>query len=103
MAERSVIWTHTAIKQRRAVLEYWTKRNQSTLFAEKLIQVIAHRLDIIKKDPYAFPETDFKSVRFSAIGYFSLYYKVNPKKIIVMAFWDNRQDLKKLYKSLKED
>lgn len=35
MAKRIVKWTETAIKQRRAVLKYWTLRNKSTLYAEK--------------------------------------------------------------------
>jgi plasmid stabilization system protein ParE len=58
MAKRTIVWTETAAKQRRQILKYWTERNQSTTFAEKLIE------------------------------------------IIVMAFWDNRQDPKKLLKAI---
>jgi hypothetical protein len=39
MAERIVIWTETAARQRRDVLKYWSKRNGSTTYAEKLIHL----------------------------------------------------------------
>jgi hypothetical protein len=32
------------------------------------------------------------------MGHFSLYYKITPELIIVMAFWDNRQEPKTLLK-----
>jgi hypothetical protein len=34
------------------------------------------------------------------MGHFSLYYMVDEYQIIVMAFWDNRQDPEKLLKSI---
>ena len=36
MAKRKIVWTETAAKQRRDVLKYWTERNKSTTYAEKL-------------------------------------------------------------------
>jgi hypothetical protein len=33
------------------------------------------------------------------MGHFSLYYKITDKFIIVLAFWDNRQNPKELYAS----
>jgi hypothetical protein len=44
MAKKSIVWTETAIKQRRDVLKYWTLRNQSTVYAQKLISLIKERL-----------------------------------------------------------
>lgn len=49
MAKKSVVWTETAIKQRREILKYWTIRNQSTLYAKKLIELIKKRIDLILK------------------------------------------------------
>ena len=39
MAKRKIVWTVTAAKQRREVLKYWTERNKSTAYAEKLIEI----------------------------------------------------------------
>ncbi len=41
MAERVIVWTETAARQRREILKYWTKRNDTTTYAEKLIKLTA--------------------------------------------------------------
>lgn len=101
MAKRKIVWTETAAKQRREILIYWTERNKSTIYAEKLIEITADHLKVISKTPYAFKETEIDEVRESAMGHFSLYYKITSVQIIVMAFWDNRQDPKKLLKAIQ--
>lgn len=100
MAKRKIVWTDTAIRQRREILKYWTKKNGSATFAKKLIDITSEHLQVIIENPKAFKETDFNDVRESAMGHFSLYYRITPKQIIVMAFWDNRQDPKKLLESI---
>ena len=37
------------------------------------------------------------------MGNFSIYYKMLEDKLIVTAFWDNRQDPKKLFKLLNKN
>ncbi|WP_366944318.1 type II toxin-antitoxin system RelE/ParE family toxin [Fluviicola sp.] len=83
------------------MLRYWTERNQSTSYAEKLIEITAKHLKVITKNPEAFKESELNNIRESAMGHFSLYYKITPDQLIVMAFWDNRQDPKKLLKAIK--
>jgi plasmid stabilization system protein ParE len=100
MAKRKIVWTETAAKQRREILRYWTERNQSTAYAEKLIEITAKHLKGNSKNPEAFKESEIDEVRESAMGHFSLYYKINSDQIIVMSFWDNRQDPKKLLKAI---
>lgn len=100
MAKPKIVWTETAAKQRREILKYWTERNQSTSYAEKLIEVTAKHLKVITNNPEAFKESEIDNIRESAMGHFSLYYKITAEQLIVMAFWDNRQDPKKLLKSI---
>lgn len=100
MAKRKIAWTETAAKQRREILRYWTDRNKSTTYAEKLIEITAKHLKVISKNPEAFKETEIDDVRESAMGHFSLYYKIAPDQLIVVAFWDNRQDPKKFLKAI---
>ena len=35
------------------------------------------------------------------MGHFSIYYKLTKDKLIITAFWDNRQDPKKLLESIR--
>jgi plasmid stabilization system protein ParE len=103
MAQRNIVWTTTAVAQRRIILKYWTKRNGSTKYAEKLIKLISKHTSIIAKFPDSFKSTNFPGTRISSLGYYSILYKYNQENIIVTAFWDNRQDPKKLLKDLKTE
>ena len=100
MAKRKIVWTEKAAKQRREVLRYWTERNKSTTYAEKLIEITGKHIKVISKNPEAFKQSEIEGVRESAMGHFSLYYKITTDQIIVMAFWDNRKDPKKLFKAI---
>jgi plasmid stabilization system protein ParE len=100
MAERTVVWTETAVKQRREILKYWTNRNGSTKYAEKLIAITAVRIQHIVRHPESFKTTSFPETRVSAMGHFSIFYKLTADQIIITAFWDNRQDPKILFETL---
>lgn len=102
MAKRIVVWTNTAARQRREILKYWVKRNGTITYAEKLIKLTAHQLKIIKSNPLLFKKADFPETNVSVIGHFSIYYKSTKDLIIVTAFWDNRQDPKKILEILKK-
>lgn len=102
MAKRTVVWTKTAVKQRREILKYWITRNQTTTYAEKLIHVVSAHIKLIQQYPESFKMTEFPDTRVSPLGHFSIFYKVCDDKIIITAFWDNRQNLKKLVKLISE-
>jgi plasmid stabilization system protein ParE len=102
MAKRSVVWTETAARQRRNILKFWTERNGSTSFSEKLIKLIAIRIKVILGHPESFKSTTFPDTRESAMGHFSIFYKVTKEKLIITAFWDNRQDPKRLLEIFKK-
>ena len=102
MVKRTVVWTGTAARKRREILKYWTKHNGSTQYAEKLIRLIANQIQIILTHPQSFKSTTFPNTRESALGHFSIYYKLTKDKIIVTAFWDNRQDPKKLLEVIRK-
>ena len=94
MVKRTVVWTETAARQRRLILKYWIKRNGSTTYAEKLIKLTARQIQVIISHPESFKSTSYADTRESALGHFSIYYKFTKDKLIITAFWDNRQDPK---------
>jgi plasmid stabilization system protein ParE len=102
MANRVVIWTKTAIKQRRGILKYWTTRNKSSTYAIKLIRLINKLINRILKHPESFKLTEFPDTGKSALGHFSIFYKITDKELIITAFCDNRQDPKKLLELTKK-
>jgi plasmid stabilization system protein ParE len=101
MAKRAVKWTRTADIQFAGILEYWAKHNKSTEFSKKLISIVAMRTQQISESPLIYKSTDFGTTRVASLGNFSIFYEVTEDEIIITAFWDNRQDPKKLLRLLK--
>lgn len=99
---RQVVWTQTAARQRRNILEYWVDRNKSNTYSLKLLKASKSKTDLIAKNPELFRETNYPETRMAAMGHYSIFYKFNSAEIIITAFWDNRQDPKKLLKELKK-
>ena len=85
MAKRTVVWTETAAWQRREILKYWTKRNGSSKYAEKLIKLTSKQLIVILNNPESFKFSEYPNTRESAMGYFSIYYKITLEHIIITA------------------
>jgi toxin YoeB len=102
MALLKVFWTETAIKQRNHIFKYWNTRNQSTEYSKKVRLKINARINTLKSYPQAGKKTNFEGVRVSALGHFSILYKSDASTIIIVAFWDNRQDPKKLLTLLEK-
>ncbi|MEO9884071.1 MAG: type II toxin-antitoxin system RelE/ParE family toxin [Balneola sp.] len=101
MARRDVVWTRTADLQFIGILEYWVKRNKSNSYSKKLVNLVKYRTNQIAKTPFIYKSTDFKDIRVASLGNFSIFYKVTDTQIIISAFWDNRQDPKKLLEILQ--
>ena len=101
MAQRTVRWTRTADIQFVGILEYWAKRNKSNTYSKKLIKTVAARTGQIAAKPYIYKKADYPNTRVTSLGNYSICYKITGEEIIVSAFWDNRQDPKKLLKILR--
>lgn len=101
MAQRKVIWTQTADRQFLSILEFWVENNQSNKYSKELIKVVSERAEQIAKNPLMFKKTDYGEHRVASLGNFSIFYLVENTRIIISAFWDNRQDPDRLMKLLK--
>ncbi|MCZ4410031.1 type II toxin-antitoxin system RelE/ParE family toxin [Cryomorphaceae bacterium 1068] len=101
MAKRAVVWTRTADIQFVGILQFWVEKNKSNSYSKRLMSLVSDRTKQIAKNPFLYKSADFKDTRVASLGHFSIYYKVFDDRIIVTAFWDNRQDPKKLLNILK--
>ncbi|NRA92553.1 MAG: type II toxin-antitoxin system RelE/ParE family toxin [Psychroserpens sp.] len=102
MAKRTIKWTRTADIQYVGILEYWVKRNKSSTYSKKLIKIVAKRTEQLAETPFICKKAEFKDTHVASLGNFSIFYKVTDKEILITAFWDNRQDPKKLLQILKD-
>jgi len=103
VVKRNIVWTRTADVQFVGILEYWVKINKSNSFSKKFLKLVTERTLQISEKPFIYKSTDFKDVRVASLRNFSMYYKVTDEQIIVTAFWDNRQNSKKLLKILQNE
>ena len=101
MAQRKIIWTETAARQRRSILEYWLQRNQSPTYSLKLLRLSNEKVNLIAENPLIYKTAEFPDTHVATMGHFSLFYKITDNAIVITAFWDNRQDPKELLKLLK--
>ena len=101
MAKKRIVWTETAAKQRNSILKFWIKNNQSKAYSLKLLELSNEKTEIIAKNPELYKKSDYPDTRVASMGHFSIYYKIEVDAIIITAFWDNRQDPKKLLKELQ--
>jgi len=103
MVQLKVFWTKTAIKQRNYVFKYWNERNKSAEYSKRLNIKIMERTSLLKSQPKLGVRSDFKSVRIVSLGHYSILYKIEEQKIIIVGFWDNRQDPDKLLRYITND
>lgn len=97
-----IIWTKTAIIQRRKILSYWKERNKSAIYPKKLLVEISQRVQFLVNNPECYIKTEFPDIRVSTLGHYNIFYKITSTELIVVAFWDNRRNPKALSKILKK-
>ena len=102
MAELSIYWTNTALKQRNYTFDYWNDRNKSTTYSKKLNSSIKERTYILKTNPELGKKTEFNNTRVISLGHYSILYRKVNSKIIITGFWDNRQNPDKLLNFLNQ-
>jgi hypothetical protein len=74
MAELTIFWTNTALKQRNYTFEYWNERNKSTTYSKKLNSSIKERTNILKTNPELGKKTEFNNTRVISLGHYSILY-----------------------------
>ena len=83
MAQLTINWTETAIRQRNYIFEYWIERNKSTTHAKKLNEKIKERTNLLKQNPDLGKKTDFNNTRVVSLGHYSILYQKSNTKIII--------------------
>jgi toxin YoeB len=73
---KRIVWTNTAKKARRDILEYWIKHNGSNTYSKNLSRLFRIKVALLQSGHYLGKPTDFKDVRVSLVSHFSIFYKV---------------------------
>jgi toxin YoeB len=94
--DRVIIWTAPAKNDIQQITIYWNNRNKSNTYALKLRSIIREKLAFIKAFPFIGIITEYPNVRCFIIKDYKLFYLITDESIIVLRFWDTRQNPNKL-------
>lgn len=96
MASREIRWTLRATQDKLAIYEYWTNRNKSILYAQKLERLFNEVLKIAVNYPSAGIKTESIDIRIQIIKDFKIVYRTKENILEILAIWDTRQKPKNL-------
>jgi plasmid stabilization system protein ParE len=96
MASRKIVWTSIAKIQLIDILKYFNSRNKSSFYSQKLNKKVQTELNILILQPHIGKKTDAINVRGLYIQNYIVFYEINEKHIIILSFWDTRQNPSKL-------
>ena len=99
---KKIIWSDTAQKDRKDILQYWRNRNKSLVYCVKLNKVFDEAAESIAKFPNIGKPSGYKDSRIKIIKDYLLVYKEFDKFISIITIWDARQNPLKLEKILEE-
>lgn len=101
MAGLELFWSETALKQRNDTFKFWNKKNGSKVYSQRLNLLIKDRSNKLLLFPEIGRRVEIDQIRVISIEHFSLFYEKYDDKIVIISFWDNRRNPKKLLKILK--
>ena len=93
---KKIKWSPLAARKFDEILEYWTNRNKSEFFSEKLIDLFEDATELIANFPEMGRSTDIENVRQKLVRDYLIFYEVDGEIINILTVWDSRQDPDKL-------
>ncbi len=96
MVKREVIWTKVSEIQLQEILEFYTKRNKSKIYARKLYKKFKTELLAAAKNPEIGIKTKLDQIRGLIIEEYILFYEILEDRILILKVWDCRQNPDKL-------
>ena len=91
MASREIRWTLKATQDKLAIYEYWTNRNKSILYAQKLERLFNEVLKIAVNYPSAGIKTESIDIRIQIIKDFKIEQKKTYWKFLQFGIQDKSQ------------
>lgn len=98
---RRIVLSELARSDRRRILEYWNKRNQSKAYSRKLNEQFSQALKLISLYPQIGKQTDDQNLRVKIVSHYLIFYEMKKDTIYVLTIWDSRRDPKELEKIVR--
>jgi plasmid stabilization system protein ParE len=99
---KQVIWSRVAHQNRIQILDYWIKRNKSSVYSRKLNQLFEDTADLIGKYPKIGKNTEVPTIRIKIVKDYYFTYRETDRTIEILTIWDSRQDPSKFKRIIKK-
>lgn len=95
MAQRKIIWSQRSEEELLGVLEFYNARNGSTTYSKKLLSSVDKLVDLLPNNKHLGRLSENGSTRVVVKKEFLIFYEIFKDAIVIVSFWDNRQDIAK--------
>ena len=92
MAKYKIDWSTEARLDLIDILEYYNKRNKSSIYSNKLNSKINRSARLISKNPFIGLQSEIESVRALITGDYQIIYELTDNLILITMIWDCRRD-----------
>lgn len=87
-----VVWTASAIRDRKAILRYWKDRNGNTTYSQKLHAQWEAVIKLLTVNPFLGRPTRFAEIRVRLVGHYNIFYQPSRDLILIVRIIDGRRD-----------
>lgn len=101
MAKR-IVWTSKADQIYSEILKFYVQRNGSKTFSKKLNSEEKDLLLLLSRHPFLGKKAGLTNIRVLIKGDYKIFYKIYSEELVILLFWDNRQNPEKLREFLTE-
>lgn len=89
---KGIIWTFRAQQDRKAILTYWTQKNQSKEYSRRLNSLFKRAVKLIATHPRIGRRTDYDNVRVKIVRDYLIFYEEKSEQIFILSIWDTRRN-----------
>jgi toxin YoeB len=93
---KRIIWTSKADQIYSDILKFYVQRNGSKTYSKKLNNEVKKVLLLLSNHPFLGKKTGLPNTRVLIKGNHKIFYKIYAEELVILLFWDSRQNPKKL-------
>ena len=94
-SSKKIIWHPDARRELFEILDFYTVRNGSSDYSDRLYGKIEHRLSLISDDCQLGEKINKENVRRTIVEYYMIHYLITPDSVDVLSIRDARRKPKR--------
>ena len=99
---KRIIWTSKADQIYSEILKFYVQRNGSKTYSKKLNDEVKKLLLLLSNHPFLGKKIGLTNTRVLIKGNHKIFYKIYAEELVILLFWDSRQNPEKLKEFLTD-